>query len=299
MTEYLPTAGTTSTITSSETSNASNPDEELKKLKEAMQKDQADAERLKKQMDDRKSKIDSLEKVLSATNQVSNTYTAAVQGLMADRLEIQDFLGNELPQLEKLEIVKNSKNAVEAIIKRVNANIETKDSEQRTLKQKYEDEKMSLQAAIDDLAVRKAGLDGLQNLPRALNDKFGVLRKIHQRIKSEGNNKPLVKYVLALELKTLWDETKPLLIPQEQLAASFFAKAEEVRTAGSTWTTQEEKSKRAQTAFETVSRELDARKAARLDDIVQQVGALASPPIVARPVAAATSERVDSLDTSG
>lgn len=291
--EYSPASGTTGTTTSpsSAGSAGSGPDEELKKLKEAMQKDQANADKLKKQIEDRKSKIDGLEKALSATNQVSNAFAAAMQGVTADRLEIQDFLANELPQIEKQEEVKSKKGEIEAIVKQANTKIETKESERLMLEQKCKDEKTALQAANDHLAGKKTELDGLQNLQRTLQDKFNVLRKINQRIKSEGANKPLVKYVLALELKTVWEETKPLFISKEQLQASFYAKAEEVRAAAADSAAKEEKTKRAQTALDTACQELDASKAGRLDDIVKQVGALtARVPAVAGAVASAGSE---------
>lgn len=275
--EYLPVTGLTATAMPLGAGSAGpSPDDELEKLKEAMQKDRADADKLKKQIDERKSKIDALEKTLSASHQVSSVYVAAMQGITADRLEIQDLLANELPQLEKLEDVKNNKAAIEAIVKQADARIETKKSETLALEHAYEQEEATLETANDELGSKKTELDSLQNLSRTLQDRFNSLRKVHQRMKSEGAAKPLVKYVLALELKARWDETKSLLISKEQLQTSFYAKTEELRAAAANAAAQQAKTKHAQTALEAARRELDASKAGRLDDIVKQVGSLAA-----------------------
>lgn len=271
-------ATTTTTPKSRGTSaGASSPDEELKKLKAAMEKDQTDADNLKKQMAERKVKIDGLEKALTATSQVGAAFAAALQGVTADRLEIQDFLQNELPQLENQPDVKSKKGEIETIAKAAAAKIEAKETERATLEQKQKDERDALQTANDDLATKKAELDDLQALQRKVQEKFTLLRKLSQRMKTEGATKPLVKYALAIELKKVWDDTKPLLITKEALQTSFYAKAEEVRAATAVATTQEEKAKQAQGAYETASKDLDALKAGRLDDIIKQVAAIPAP----------------------
>lgn len=119
-----------------------------------------------------------------------------------------------------------------------------------------------------------------------LQDRFGSLRKLSQRIKSDGTNKPLVKYVLALELKARWDESMPLLISQEQLVTSFYATAEEVRAAEATSTAHDEHTKRALTKFESAREGLGSSKVARLDEIIKQVASL--PPATTVPVTSAT-----------
>jgi hypothetical protein len=276
--ESTPATGTAKAASprSAPAAGGSSPEEELKKHKEAMEKIQQDMNTLKQQMDDRKSKVDVLEKALATTNQVTAAFAGAVQGISAERLEIQDFLSNELPQIEKHEEVKNKKAEIEAIIKQANTKIETKESERLTLEQKAKDEQTALQSKNEEFASKKAEQDALQNLQRGIQDKFNLLRKINQRIKGEGANKPLVKYVLALELKSVWEETKPLFVPTEQLRTTFFAKTEEVRNATSAVAAQEEKTKLAQTAHETARKDVDASKAGRLDDIVKQVGALST-----------------------
>jgi chromosome segregation ATPase len=292
--ESTQTTGTAKGSSRSTAAGGSSPDEELKNLKAAMEQDQADAAKLKKQMDERKAKIEAFEKAMAATKQVSNGFASTLQGFSADRLEIQDFLANELPLIERQDDVKNKKAEIEAAIKQANAKIETKETERLTLEQKSHQEMTALQTVSDDLAGKKAGLAELQNLQRAVSDKFSVLKKLSQRIKGEAAGKPLVKYVLGLEMKTVWDDTKKLLMTKEQLESAYYAKAEEVRAAAAAASAQEEKYKLAQSAVEAATKDLDASRTGRLDDIVKQVGALAPAPPGGAPVGAGAAARPES-----
>ena len=250
------------------------PDDELKKLKEAQAKDQAEFDKLKKKMDESQTRIKELEKAVADTGQVTSAYTATLQSIAPDRLQTQDFLANDLPQLEKNEEVKSKSAEVAAKIKEVNAAIEAKESEQQVLAQKLKDERTALQTATDDLAAKKLALDGVKDQHKVIQERFAKLKKLRQRIDSEGANKPLLKYVLALELKSVWDATKDLLITKEALEAAYYAKADEHRTAAAAAAVQEDKVKVMQGEVDASRKDLEARKTTRLDDIIKKVGEL-------------------------
>jgi hypothetical protein len=249
------------------------PDAELKALRDAAANDQAEMARLKQQMDERKTKIDELQKVVAATSQVTSAFAAAMQAVHVDRLDIQEFLATELPQIERDPAVQDNKDEIEARIKRVDSALEEKDAERLSLEQKYNDEKKALDLANDDLKARTAELDELKGRQKLIQDKFAQARRIRQRI-TENANKPLAKYVLALELKRVWDETKPLLMSSEQLEAAYFAKADEQRQAAAALAAQEEKFKSAQTARDSVRNELETLKGGRLDEYITKVNEL-------------------------
>jgi DNA repair exonuclease SbcCD ATPase subunit len=262
------------------------PDDELKKLKEAQAKDQAEFDKLKKKMDESQSRIKELEKSVADAGQVTSAYTSTLQSIATDRLQTQDFLANDLPQLEKNEEVKSKAAEVAAKIKEVNAAIETKESEQQILAQKLKDERAALQTANDDLAVKKLALDGVKDQQKVIQERFAKIKKLRQRIDSEGANKPLLKYVLALELKSVWEGTKDLLITKEALEASYYAKADEHQSAATTASGQEDKVKMMQGELEASRKDLDARKTSRLDDIIKKVGELGGSAPVAMAAAA-------------
>jgi DNA repair exonuclease SbcCD ATPase subunit len=275
--DYTSTSGSAKpTPSKGAAASAGSPDEELKKLKEADTKDQADLAKLKKQMDERKAKIDGLEKIVAATGQVTTAFDAAMQSIKTDRLEIQEFLNNDLPQLEKQDEVKNNKAEIESRMKAVDSAIEKKDADRLTLEQKYQDEKKALDEANDDLKAKTQALDEVKGRQRVIQDKVAQARKLRQRI-NENASKPLAKYVLGLELKNVWEQTKPLFITKEELEKTYYAKADEARAAAATAAAQDEKFKASQTAVEAGRKELDALKASRLDDMIKKVGELSAP----------------------
>ena len=194
--------------------------------------------RLKQQMDERKAKIDELQKIVAATSQVTTAFAAAMQSVHVDRLDIQEFLATELPQIECDPVVQDNKDEVEARLKRVDSALEEKDAERLSLEQKYHDEQKALDVANDDLKARTAELDELKGRQKLIVDKFAQARRIRQRI-TENAGKPIAKYVLALELKRVWGETKALLMTTEQLEAAYYAKADEQRIAAAAVAAQE------------------------------------------------------------
>lgn len=279
--DYTPAPGSsksTAASRSGQASGGSTPDSELKKLKETLAKDQGEADKLKKEMEELQAKIKGLEKAIAETGQVTSGLTSALQAIATDRLQIVDFLANDLPQLEKSDEVKGKKAEIDAKIKEVDAAIESKDSEWRILVQRIKDEKTALQTATDDQAAKKQALDSLKNRPKVIQDKFATLKKLRQRIDTEGAGKPLIKYALALELKRVWDETKDLLVTKEQLEAAFYTQSEELRAATATATAQEQKVNATQAELETSRKELDARRNSRLDDVLKGVGELTPKP---------------------
>jgi hypothetical protein len=291
MTEYDVTSATgaakaATTPRTAPPASGAGPDEELKKLKDAQAKDQGELEKLKEKMNENQAKIKDLEKAVAETGQVTAAFTSVLQGVATDRLQIQDFLTNELPQIEKREEVKSKAAEIAAKIKEVNTAIETKEGEQEILVQKVKDEAAALQAAREDQAAKKVALDTLKDQQKIVQDRFAKLRKLRQRIDTEGAGKPLLKYVLALELKTVWDSTKELLVSEEQLEKDYYARADELRAATATVTAQEEQYKVRQGELEATRKDLDARRTTRLDDIVKRVNELGAPAAPAAAVGA-------------
>ncbi len=274
MAEEYAATGTVKAVAPKASAAGAAPDDELKKLKEAQAKDQAELDKVKKKMEESQGRIKELEKAVADAGQVTSSYTSTLQGIATDRLQIQDFLANDLPQLEKNEEVKSKSAEVAGRIKEVNAAIEAKESEQQILAQKLRDERTALQAATDDLAAKKLALDGIKDQQKVIQERFAKLKKLRQRIDTEGANKPLLKYVLALELKSVWDSTKELLLGKEAVEAAYFAKADEYRAATTAATTQQDKVKAMQTEVDTSRQELEARKTSRLDDIIKKVDEL-------------------------
>jgi chromosome segregation ATPase len=271
--EYVAT-GTLKAVAPKAPAAGAAPDEELKKLKEAQAKDQAELDKIKKKMDESQGRIKELEKAVADAGLVTSAYTSTLQSIATDRLQVQDFLANDLPQLEKNEEVKSKGAEVAGKIKEVNAAIEAKESEQQILAQKLRDERIAFQAATDDLAAKKLALDGVKDQQKVIQERFAKLKKLRQRIDTEGANKPLLKYVLALELKSVWDSTKELLLGKEAVEAAYFAKADEYRASTIAATTQQDKVKAMQTEVDTSRQELEARKTSRLDDIIKKVDEL-------------------------
>jgi DNA repair exonuclease SbcCD ATPase subunit len=273
--DYTAATPTPKTATRPVPGTGTSPEEELKKLKEAWEKDQQEAEKLKKKMDDGQAKIKALEKAVAETNQVTGAFAATMQAIATERLEIKDFLANELPQMEKLEEVKNRKAEIETKIKDIDTAIETKAGEVQTLEQKARDESAALQTATGDQAAKKQELDALKDRHRIIQDKVGKVRKLRQRMATEGANKPLLKYVLALEVQRIWDETTPFFQTPDQLEAAFIAKADEVKAAAAAVAAQGGKAKAAQSELQAAQKDFEARRNGRLDEIVKQVGELA------------------------
>src|SRR5262249_35151116 len=111
---------------------------------------------------------------------------------------------------------------------------------------------------------------------RAIQDKVAQARKLRQRI-NENASKPMVKYVLGLELKNLWEQTKPLFITKEELEKTYYAKADDARAAAAAAAAQDDNFKASQAAVEGGRKELDALRASRLDDMIKKVGELSAP----------------------
>jgi hypothetical protein len=274
MAEDYAAAGTVRTGAPKPPAAGGAPDDELKKIKEAQAKDQAEFDKLKKKMDESQTRIKELEKSVADAGQVTSAYTSTLQSIATDRLQTQDFLANDLPQLEKNEEVKSKAAEVAAKIKEVNAAIEAQESDQQILAQKLKDERAALQTANDDLAAKKLALDGVKDQQKVIQERFAKIKKLRQRIDSEGANKPLLKYVLALELKSVWDGTKDLLVTSAALGTAYYAKADEHRAAATTAASQEDKVKVMQGEVDASRKDLDARKTSRLDDIIKKVGEL-------------------------
>jgi hypothetical protein len=87
-------------------------------------------------------------------------------------------------------------------------------------------------------------------------------------------NRPLVKYVLALELKRVWDQTEGLFTSEEEIETAYYAKAEEVRAAAAAVSAQDEKYKLALGDLEASREDLEARRSGRLEDVIKRVSEL-------------------------
>jgi chromosome segregation ATPase len=276
-----PTPTTTTTRTTargaSPTTPVAGPEEELKKLKEALAKEQGEAEKLKEKIEKSQAKLKDLEKVVAAANQVTGGFAGAVQAIATERLEVQDFITNELPQIEKHPDVKPRVADVKAKTEEVDKAIKDKADEEKALKQKADEENAASKTATDEYAARKLELDSLKDRQRVIQDKFGKIRKTRQRMATEGAKNPVLKYMLAIELKRIWDETKDLFIPTEQLESEYYAKAEEARAAGAAAASQDERTKAAQAELDAVRKDLDARRNNRLEDIIKGVGDAPAP----------------------
>lgn len=273
------------------TTTAPSPEEELKKLKEALSKDQREADRLKKRIDESQARIKEYEKAVAETGQVTGGFTTALEAVAEDRAAITDFLNTDFQQLEKSDEVKAKKAEIDARIKEIDGAIDAKDSDINVLAQKLQEEKAAQQAAVDDHANKKKALDALKDRPKAVQDQFAKMKKIRQRMDGEGASKPLVKYVLALELKRVWDETTPLFVSKEQLETEYYAAAEAARAAAAQLADGAEKQKALQSALDGSRKELEARRAGRLDDIVKRMGELSLRTAAASAAAAAAAGR--------
>ena len=293
MAEQDYTAPTTkpATTRTTTTSTAPSPEEELKKLKEALSKDQREAERLKKRMDESQARIKDYEKAVAETGQVTGGFTTAMQAVAEDRTGIADFLKTDFAELEKSDEIKAKKAEIEARIQEIDSAIEAKNSDVNVLAQKLQDEKAAQQAAADDHATKKKALDELKDRGKAVADQFAKMKKLRQRMDGEGASKPLIKYALALELKRVWDETTPLFVSKEQLEASYYAAAEDVRAAAAQLADTAEKQKALQSALDGSRKELEARRAGRLDDILKRMGELSLRTAAASASAAAAAGR--------
>ncbi len=262
---------TTKPATTRPATTASGPEEELKKLKEALGKDQRDADRLKKRIDESQARIKEYEKAVAETGQVTGGFTTAMQAVAEDKTAIADFLKTDFVELEKSDEIKAKKAEIDARIKEIDSAIEAKDADVNVLGQKLQEEKAAQNAAADDHAAKKKALDALKDRGKAVADQFAKMKKLRQRMDGEGASKPLVKYALALELKRVWDETTPLFVSKEQLEADYYAAAEAARAAAAQLADGAEKQKALQSALDGSRKELEARRASRLDDVVNRM----------------------------
>jgi len=259
------------------------PADELKKLKEALASEQKEADELKKRMDAQQAQIKQFEKSLADTSQVTTAFAAALQGVATERLEIKEFLTNDLPRLADSDEVKSKAAEIKLKTGEVNDAIARKASEVDALGKKVDAEKAALESANQEQSAKKQQLDDLKDRQRTIQEQFTKLRKLRQRIDTDGKDKPLVRYVLARELEQAWAETKDLLVSKEELESLYYAKSDAARAAAATAAAQDTKYKAAQAEFETTRKDLDALRNARLDDLVKAVSGITT----AMPVGAA------------
>lgn len=250
---------------------SSAPDAELKALRDAASSDQAEMAKLKTQMDERKTKIDELEKIVAATSQVTGAYAAAMQSVHAERLEIQEFLATELPRLESEDIVKDNKNEIDARIKAIDVAIDNADAARLSLEQTLDEARKGLDRANEELKARTDALDESKGRQKVIQDRFTQARRIRDQIRQNAG-KPIVQYVLALELKRVWDEIKPLLVAREDVEKEYYSRAGEVRKAAAAVAAQEGRFKAAQTARDEGGKGVDALRSKRIEELVKRTG---------------------------
>jgi chromosome segregation ATPase len=248
------------------------PDEELKNLKEQLLKDQKEAEKLKKKLDDEQARIKALEKSVAESGQVTSAAAAAQQNVSADRMEIKDFLDTDFEQMKTSEEVKSHQAEIDARRKEVDEAIKNKTGTVTQLESTLKNEKNAAQAAADDQIKKKQALDELKDLPKKTQDTFGKLKKLRQRIDTEGANKPLVRYALAYELNEQWKDVPALFKTKEELEEAYYNQTAELRKATEAATAAEAKYKSTQTEVDAARKQLDALQGSRLDDIVKRVG---------------------------
>ena len=289
--EYSPSASAPTKATSPRYAGAgtatTSPEEELKKLQEELLKFQRDAEKLKKQIEDDQARIKTIQKSVGDSNQLTTAVGAAVQNVASDRFEIQDFLANEMQQIVNHEEVKNHQAEIDAKMAQVKDAIKQKRTETEQLEQRLKDERTAAQTATDDSTKKKQALDELKDQPRKIQDSIGKLRKLRQRIDSEGANKPLVKYVLATELKDQWEPAKKLLMSNEEVEALYYSRSDDLRHATDAAAAADAKYKKTQGELEAARKELEARESSRLDDMIKRVSEIGS----REPATAGTSAR--------
>jgi DNA repair exonuclease SbcCD ATPase subunit len=247
-------------------------DEELKKLKEQLLKDQKEADKLKKKLEDEQARIKTIEKSVAESGQVTSAAATAEQNVSADRMEIKDFLATDFEQMKNSEEVKNHQGEIDARRNEVESALDDKRKNVNRLESTLKEDKNAAQTAADDQTKKKQALDELKDHPKKIQDTFGKLRKLRQRIDTEGSNKPLVRYVLAYELDEQWKPAIALFKSKEELDSLYQTRTSELRTASDNAAAAEAKYKKTQSELDAARKDLETREGSRLDDIVKRVG---------------------------
>jgi chromosome segregation ATPase len=247
------------------------PEALLQAARDRRLKTKAEIDRLRKQEETDAAEEQALQRVVNDIGTSVNAMAGTLQATNQEQEEIRRFVQVELGKIA--DEVRDKAAEIDAIVKSLDDQIAQRQQHATELETQLAAEKITAQQSAAEKAERQAAFERAQGLPKRLQERMAELKRLRMRIADE--KRPVVKYVFAIELKRVWDETKPWIVTREQTQDQLQAAYTQYADALAKATADDNTHKQTKQALETARRDLEGLERLRLDQLLPMVAHLA------------------------
>lgn len=237
---------------------AVNPETKLDALKAKLKDREAEVGKLVKAKESLRTEVASLEKVVREVNQLSTSYSHALQNFEKSIEDIENYAQTRRPEIEAA--AGDKKDAADTKIGEADALIKKMTKEMGSLAEKFEKSKADYEAENQNYLAKQKDFDSLKNARKRIEDKLNDIKTLRAAVEKEekqGEEKNTANmYFLMVELEQMLSAVKSDIKPAEEYKDLLLKTWQDMDSAGTAVQKKEEQMKEAKEKYEMKKREL-------------------------------------------
>lgn len=237
---------------------AVNPETKLDDLKAKLKDREAEVGKLVKAKESLRTEVTVLEKVVREINQLSTSYSHALQNFEKSIEDIENYSQTRMPEIEAA--AGDNKVAANDKIADVDARIKKMKKDLKSLEEKFEKSKADFEAENQNYLTKQKDFDSLKALRKSIEDKLNDIKTLRAAIEKqdkEGEETGTANmYFLMVELDQLLSAVKSEIKPAEEFKTILLKTWQDMDSAETALKKKEEQMKHAKEKYQMKKREL-------------------------------------------